>query len=116
MTPGSRQNAHHERPPSLQPDYLRRRVVWAVQAAKLGGLPKPISGKVMELKEHLPRAMAGSLRRRRQGPRHPGPSGRSALGDLTHEIVGRIGADVAAPRPWRWSREDAVAPCSIVVR
>jgi len=54
MTPGSRQNAHDERPPSLPPDYLRRRVVWAVQAAKLGGLPKPIRGKVMELKAHLP--------------------------------------------------------------
>jgi hypothetical protein len=36
------------------PTYLRRRVAWAVLAVKLGGLPKPISGKVMELKEHLP--------------------------------------------------------------
>jgi hypothetical protein len=46
---------HGHRPPSRNLEYLRRRVAWAVQAAKLGGLPKPIAGKVMELKEHLPR-------------------------------------------------------------
>jgi hypothetical protein len=45
---------HGHRPPSRNPEYLRRRVAWAVQAEKLGGLPKPISGRVMELKEHLP--------------------------------------------------------------
>jgi hypothetical protein len=45
---------HGHRPPSRNPEYLRRRVAWAVQAVKLGGLPKPIAGKVMELKEHLP--------------------------------------------------------------
>jgi hypothetical protein len=45
---------HGHRPPSRHPDYLRRRVAWAVQAAKLDGLPKPISGRVVELKEHLP--------------------------------------------------------------
>ena len=47
-----RLHGHH--PASRHPDYLRRRVTWAVQAAKLGGLPKPISGKVMELKDSLP--------------------------------------------------------------
>jgi hypothetical protein len=36
------------------PTYLRRRVSWAVQAAKLGALPKPNAGRVMELREHLP--------------------------------------------------------------
>jgi len=45
---------HSHRPPSRHPDYLRRRVAWAVQAAKEGGLPKPISGRVMELRDHLP--------------------------------------------------------------
>jgi hypothetical protein len=45
---------HGHPPPSRNPDYLRRRVAWAVQADKLGGLSTAISGKVMELKEHLP--------------------------------------------------------------
>jgi len=45
---------HGNRPPSRHPDHLRRRVAWAVQGAKLGGLAKPISARVMELKEHLP--------------------------------------------------------------
>jgi hypothetical protein len=45
---------HSRRPPTRYPTYLRRRVAWAVQAAKLGGLPKPIGRRVMELKEHLP--------------------------------------------------------------
>jgi hypothetical protein len=45
---------HGRRPRTRYPTYLRRRVAWAVQAAKLGGLPKPISGRVVELKEHLP--------------------------------------------------------------
>jgi hypothetical protein len=45
---------HGRRPPTRYPTYLRRRVAWAVQAVKLGGLPKPIAGKVLELKEHLP--------------------------------------------------------------
>jgi len=45
---------HGYRPRHRHPDYLRRRVAWAVQAAKLGGLPKPISGRVMELRDQLP--------------------------------------------------------------
>jgi hypothetical protein len=49
------QRLHGHRPACRHPEYVRRRVAWAVQAAaNLGGLPKPISGKVMELKEHLP--------------------------------------------------------------
>jgi len=45
---------HGHRPSSRHPEYLRRRVAWAIQAAKQGGLPKPISGRVMELREQLP--------------------------------------------------------------
>jgi hypothetical protein len=45
---------HGHRPPSRDAKYLRRRVAWAVQAEKLGGLSKPISGKVIELREHMP--------------------------------------------------------------
>jgi hypothetical protein len=49
------QRLHGHRPACRQPVYVRRRVAWAVQAVKIGGMPKPIAGKVMELKEHLPR-------------------------------------------------------------
>ena len=45
---------HGHRPPSHNPAYLRRRVAWAVQADKLGGLSKAVSGKVMELRERMP--------------------------------------------------------------
>jgi hypothetical protein len=48
------QRLHGHRPACRQPVYVRRRVAWAVQAVKLGALPKPIASKVMELKEHLP--------------------------------------------------------------
>jgi hypothetical protein len=48
------QRLHGHRPFSRHPEYVRRRVAWAIQAEKLGGLPKPIAGKVMELRDHLP--------------------------------------------------------------
>ena len=48
------QRLHGRTPRTRYPPYLRRRVAWAIQAAKLGGLPKPMSGRVMELKEHVP--------------------------------------------------------------
>jgi hypothetical protein len=42
------------RPARRLPDHARRRIAWAVQAVKLGGMPKPIAGKVMELRDRLP--------------------------------------------------------------
>jgi hypothetical protein len=53
-------------PASRQPVYVRRRVAWAVQAVKLGAMPKPMAGMVMELRDHLPQrwkeAFAGVAR------------------------------------------------------
>jgi hypothetical protein len=46
---------HGHLPASRQPVYVRRRVAWAIQAEKLGGMPKPIAGKVMERRDHLGR-------------------------------------------------------------
>jgi len=45
---------YDHRPPSRHPAYLRRRVTWGMQAARQGGLAKPISGRVIGLREQLP--------------------------------------------------------------
>jgi hypothetical protein len=48
------QRLHGHLPASRQPVHVRRRVAWAVQAVKLGGMPKSMAGMVMELRDHLP--------------------------------------------------------------
>ena len=52
---GEYQRLLGHRPACRHPEYVRRRVTWAAQVEKLSGLPKPIAGKVMELKNYLPK-------------------------------------------------------------